>query len=575
MNPSPATVLAAILLWSLAASNIQARMPVPDSLQQAGYNSLQNNFFKNRHNKPQAAAYAHLWLSKAKKANNIAQQVQAYKALAYVHQGQKIQYVFLDSMVAIAKESRQDALIGQAYLSRGISLYQDFHHRQALDNYLWADAHILNTKNQYLIHKVKYQIAQTKYQLGFYDEAIALLLPCKTYFSTQNDRAYLNTIYALSLCYNGQGKFVQARNFIREGKDLCTIWQITELLPYFTLSESITDLGQKNYSAALSNASQAITALEDTSDPANLAMAHFVAGKSNWILQNKAAAIENFKKVHQIFSSKKYIRPELLQAYEYLVNYYKKQDKATQALYYADYFLQAEVKTMHEYRYLSSKILRKYNPRQLQKELQELKQNQTRTKQWGYSLISAMSLSLLLLIYRTKKQRAFYHQKFEELMKKNNLNTQKPIAKPIPYSQTELGFNEQLAQKLLKRLELFEARHEYIQPDMSLQKLADKLNTNQKYVTKLLSHYRGKGTIEYISDLKIDYILHKLQTDKKFRNYKNKSLGLEVGFGSTQIFTRSFKERVGMPPTVFISELNRLEQEKAQQPSVHNTSDKL
>lgn len=323
MNLSTATIPAAILLWSLSAYNIQAKIPVPDSLQHLGFETLQSNFFKLRHNKPQAAAYAHIWLSKAKKANNLNQQVQAYKALAYTHQGEKIQYVYLDSMVAKAKESRQAELIGEAYLSKGICLYQDFNNQQALDNYLWADAQILNTKNQYLIHKVKYQIAQTKYQLGFYDEAIALLLPCKTYFSTQNDRAYLNTIYALSLCYNSQGKFVQARNFIREGKDLCTTWQITELLPYFTLSESLTDLGQKKYSSALAKANQAITAFQVISDPANLAMAHFVAGKSNWMSQNKAPAIENFKKIHQIFSSKKYIRPELLQAYEYMVIYYK------------------------------------------------------------------------------------------------------------------------------------------------------------------------------------------------------------------------------------------------------------
>lgn len=108
---------------------------------------------------------------------------------------------------------------------------------------------------------------------------------------------------------------------------------------------------------------------------------------------------------------------------------------------------------------------------------------------------------------------------------------------------------------MLLKLERFEKRHEYTEFDMSLSKLADKLNTNQKYVTKILAHYRGKGIIEYISDLKIDYIVQKLQTDKKFRNYKNKSLSDEAGFGSTQIFTRTFKAKIGMPPTIFISEL--------------------
>ena len=196
----------------------------------------------------------------------------------------------------------------------------------------------------------------------------------------------------------------------------------------------------------------------------------------------------------------------------------------------------------------------------MQAEILELQKTSQNQKMIAYTLLSLMSVSLVAVSYRNVKQRKKYHEKFEALMKKKAETNKNSVTETIRYNEGELGFSEELAQKLLKRLETFETKHEYIEPEMSLQKLAKKLNTNQKYATKLLSHYRGKDTIEYISDLKIDYIIFKLHSDKKFRKYTNKALGLEVGFGSTQIFTRSFKERTGIPPTVFINELNLLDQ---------------
>src|SRR5690606_3262565 len=78
---------------------------------------------------------------------------------------------------------------------------------KALDNYLLADKYIARTNNQYLIYKLKYGMAQTKSYLGFYDEAISLLRECIDYFKEENDRAYLNSLHSLGLCYNRIGNY--------------------------------------------------------------------------------------------------------------------------------------------------------------------------------------------------------------------------------------------------------------------------------------------------------------------------------------------------------------------------------
>ncbi|WP_348825671.1 helix-turn-helix domain-containing protein [Flavobacterium aestuarii] len=92
---------------------------------------------------------------------------------------------------------------------------------------------------------------------------------------------------------------------------------------------------------------------------------------------------------------------------------------------------------------------------------------------------------------------------------------------------------------------------------MTLAKMASLLNTNMKYASKIIARYRNKGTVDYIHHLKIDHIIELLKNENKYRNYTNKALGDEAGFGSTQNFTRAFNNRTGISPTYFIKELNK------------------
>jgi AraC-like DNA-binding protein len=120
-----------------------------------------------------------------------------------------------------------------------------------------------------------------------------------------------------------------------------------------------------------------------------------------------------------------------------------------------------------------------------------------------------------------------------------------------------IDLSPEVVTSILKKLEKFESTKKYLDKEMNLYKLASLLNTNTKYVSKIILKYREKGTIEYISDLKIDHIIELLKNENKYRNYTNKALKDEAGFGSTQNFTRAFNTHTGISPTYFIKELNK------------------
>ena len=139
------------------------------------------------------------WLLKAKKEENHAEQIKASRQLM-INEPIKIKKIYADSIITIALKTKNLNTIGNAYLNKGIVFYENKELVQALNFYIKAESYLEKSQNQYDSSKAKYAIAQTKFYLGFYDEAIIIFNELEAFFIEENDRAYLNTIHALGLC---------------------------------------------------------------------------------------------------------------------------------------------------------------------------------------------------------------------------------------------------------------------------------------------------------------------------------------------------------------------------------------
>ncbi|RYZ27661.1 MAG: tetratricopeptide repeat protein, partial [Sphingobacteriales bacterium] len=180
----------------------------------------------------QIIKYAALWAEKARRENNIAQECDALRVMMY-NRDKKWLPLYADSLLAAAGKSPDREIRGRAWLTRGVVYYDRNEHAKALDSYLTADSLLIGRQEEYDIHKLKYAIANTKYYLGFYDEAIALFRQCERYFDTVDDRGYLNTLYSLGLCYNQKGQFEQAATINRTGLQQGARRENENVAPYF------------------------------------------------------------------------------------------------------------------------------------------------------------------------------------------------------------------------------------------------------------------------------------------------------------------------------------------------------
>ena len=256
----------------------------------------------------------------------------------------------------------------------------------------------------------------------------------------------------------------------------------------------------------------------------------------------------------QSFAEHGYLRPDLREGYEILIDYYKgKGDYKSQVAYY-DRLSQADKVLSKNYKYLSGRILKEYNNKEIVQGKRNAEHALKMQKIYYGSIIILLTSALTHFIYRYHTNQKKYRRKFEELMQRNT-NPDKIVT--ARKSAKELDLLPDVAETIYKNLLKFEKNKKYLEKDMNLVKIAAALHTNQRYATKIIWHYRDKKTIEYITDLKIDYIVERLKNDSRFRLYTNKALGMEAGFGSTQIFTKSFKARCGMSPTFFVSELQK------------------
>lgn len=549
-------LLVSFLLLAQFITAQKSKLEIPDSLQNKNYRFLDQKIYDLRKDNPKAAVYIDTYIKKAKKEQNWKELVSGYQNA--MHQSpDKLRLIYADSMVYAAKKSRDNALIGSAYLTKGIVHYSLKQQKSALDNYIVANNYISRTNDDYLIHKVKYNIAQIKYYLGFYDEAISLLRECIVYFKEENPRAYLNSLHSLGLCYNKIGNYglcSQTNGIgLSESKRLDT----PEMIPYFTHSEGINDYFKLNYGLAIEKISASLYGVSKNKDFANESVGNFYIGKSYWALNKKEMALPYFQKVDQTFNTKGYLRPDLREVYELLLVYYKNKKDLKRQLYYIDQLLKADTALNETSKYLVSKIHKEFYTKELLTEKEKIRKQFLRQK---YSDAIQISIILLLfatsifLTYRHFKNRSLYKQKFNALMLK--INDEKKT-KPKVDKPEILDINPEAVATVLKQLEKFERDKKYLEKDLTLVKLSAAFNSNTKYLSKIIYHYRDKGFVEYINELKVDYLIALLNDDKKIRNYTNTALADEAGFSSTQRFANAFLAKTGMPTTYFMEELRK------------------
>ncbi|AXG68331.1 TCP pilus virulence regulatory protein [Kordia sp. SMS9] len=117
-----------------------------------------------------------------------------------------------------------------------------------------------------------------------------------------------------------------------------------------------------------------------------------------------------------------------------------------------------------------------------------------------------------------------------------------------------LKISDEIVLNVMERLSHFEQTKGFLKP-MTLHKLAKKLKTNPKYLSRIINDQYQKNYSSYINDLRISYLLKALENDDSLKKVTVKSLAKKLGFGNTESFAKAFKKYTGVNPSVYLNSL--------------------
>lgn len=533
------------------------------------YSKLREKYYAYEENDPKALVYVNQYIKKAKSEKNYSELFQAYKDAILYSEYQKM--IYADSTLIAAKNSGNNDLIGDAYLSKGAIYY--FNQRKfqyALEEYLKAYEYLKDSKNEFLKYQNIYHIGVVKSYLGYYDEALKIFNECIDFFETKidgdikkniifnNTKGYLNSLHQAIICYQMLGKDEQANKLLNIAETKIPKTKDFYLeKSYFTKSLGVSEFKNKNYKKAISYFDQALPELIKVNDFTWVSYIYFYKGKSYELLGDLSLEVENYRKVDSIFNKNKFILPELRSNYEELIEYYRRDNNHKEELYYTNQLLKVDSVIATDFKHLSSRVYKEYDTKMLLETKESLEKTNSYSKLLIFICLAIITALGIVMYYRIRKQRNI-QKNYDDLLIKleESIHTEEtpPLVKPevTDTGDKNIKFDNSIVEKLLNDIKTFESKQGYLEQGLILKKLAEQFKTNTSYLSQVINEYKGSNFNTYINVLRINFATQKIYHDKEWRKYSIEHIASAAGFSNRQSFSNIFLEQNGIRPADFI-----------------------
>lgn len=117
------------------------------------------------------------------------------------------------------------------------------------------------------------------------------------------------------------------------------------------------------------------------------------------------------------------------------------------------------------------------------------------------------------------------------------------------------GLNEERANELRERLEeLMLVERLFIEPELTLTDLANRLDTHPNYLSQVINEIEGINFYDYINHLRVEEFKRLLLRPENQR-FTLLAIAYDCGFNSKSAFNRCFKKTTGLSPSEYVKQL--------------------
>ena len=536
---------------------------------QSGYSNTSgtNNIFIGYHSgirndSPKLLGYAKEYLGRSMAQRDTVRQADAWYFLASVTID-SIAEKYADSIISLTKSIEDYNYPAKGFMAKARILQRKGENKEALDQLLEASEYAGVRNNILQKFEIEYQIEILRNDLKEY-KTLAVMRDYlrRTGQKYKEDKKHYNNymkgLFALGNAYNRNGKYDSATIVNKKGFE--TGLKNNDMLKatYFTLSMGVTAYLEKRYNVALDSLQQALRILKNLKTAkrdGNLMACYLYMGKTYYDQGKVEDALLHFKKVDSIVQKTSYVFPEIRDAYELLIDYYDEKEDSRNQLSYVNRLITVDSLLNRDYEYFSKKYTtQRLNliKNRLEIDIERLKKN---LNTWIVSSSIAILFISIFAYYYYRRQR-IYRIKFKALLGKNGVEKE-ILTRSGAATVEDLNMSETAFNKITEKLKLFIGEKRFLDNDVSLINWATAMETNPRYLSKVINFYEQKSFSVYIKELRINYIVDELKSNTTLRKYSIKAIAKEIGFNTEQSFSRSFYKKTGIYPSYFIRELEK------------------
>lgn len=135
------------------------------------------------------------------------------------------------------------------------------------------------------------------------------------------------------------------------------------------------------------------------------------------------------------------------------------------------------------------------------------------------------------------------------------LKAARTIAQKPKYASSRLEANDGM--ELKSRLEsLLKKEQLYFEPALTLGQLAERLDTNKAYLSRVINESYDQNFYSYINGFRVEAFIEKVNSGD-FSNLTYFGIATECGFSTKATFNKAFKRYTSKTPTEFFKETSR------------------
>ncbi len=521
--------------------------------------------------------------------------VDAYSALGVAHEiKNNIDSTLYYYYKALNLVEEPNQVIQFKYSIAGIFL-REKSYQDALELYNQSLLLAKQSNSQEAVNKINRKIAIIRNEIGQVGEAVRLLKEIYLDSKSANDVDLKFIRKDLIEAYLKNKNFKESESLINEGITEAKADNNKEFLFYMNSLLAKSYLFQARPNEAMQSINLTLEIAKYLKNQEFIDESYFLQAEIYLQSKSYSNAIEALKKTNT--SDKTKSSEQLSKYYKLMAEAYKELDSMNISNNYLQRYIEEKDKVSSKRLYALEKI----HDISLN---EEVSKKEIQAKKKSYWIVTSLVLLALIIIFiaRYFRIKARNQKRFDALMDKitayensnkvkadQDLEASKEQEKQVPLTKPEatpsiihvdkkdknnqekdleeiekeqedttFSIDDEKVDEILKKIQTLEDKMYFLRQDCTLHNMAKKLKTNTSYLSKIINTHLDKSFSTYINELRINYAILELKSNKKLQAYSVKGIAEEMGYKNADSFSRYFKSATGITPSVYLDKIKNV-----------------